>query len=288
MIRAEHPELGDVRLDTEASATLLFCDNETNPARIPGAPAVSAYPKDAHQRLRRPRRGGCGQPGAPWHQGRRASRARAGPRGQRVGPAAPVVPAAHLAGAAHPGLGDDFAHVLDERRREADAFYATLLPPSSSADEGLVMRQALAGLLWGKQYYEYDVHRWLADHGVNLWNAQDAPASVRNAPWFHLVARDVISMPDPWEYPWFAAWDLAFHTRTALAGRRRLRQAAGRVAARHALPAPERADPGLRVELLRRQPAGAPRGRRCMSTNARPRSAAPATASSCGGCSRAC
>ena len=71
------------------------------------------------------------------------------------------------------------------------------------------MRQALAGLLWSKQYYEYDVHRWLREHGVNPWDP-NAP-NVRNVPWFHMVAGDVMSMPDTWEYPWFAAWDLAFH-----------------------------------------------------------------------------
>ena len=73
------------------------------------------------------------------------------------------------------------------------------------------MRQALAGLLWGKQYYEYDVHRWLGEHGVNPWDPNVSSTSVRNAPWFHMIAQDVISMPDKWEYPWFAAWDLAFH-----------------------------------------------------------------------------
>ena len=71
------------------------------------------------------------------------------------------------------------------------------------------MRQALAGLLWGKQYYEYDVHRWLREHGVNPWDP-NAP-DIRNVGWFHMIAGDIISMPDKWEYPWFAAWDLAFH-----------------------------------------------------------------------------
>jgi hypothetical protein len=75
----------------------------------------------------------------------------------------------------------------------------------------MVMRQALAGLLWGKQYYEYDVHHWLREHGVNPWNPRANASSVRNVAWFHMLAGDVISMPDKWEYPWFAAWDLAFH-----------------------------------------------------------------------------
>ena len=173
---------------------------------------VVPVPEGCDQRVRRGRGPRCGQPGTSRHQGRRAPRPRARPGRERVDSPAAVGGAPGPVGAEHPGLGDDFAHVLDERRREADEFYATLVPPSASADQALVMRQALAGLLWGKQYYEYDVHRWLADHGVNPWNAQAAPAGVRNAPWFHMVARDVISMPDTWEYPWFAAWDLAFHT----------------------------------------------------------------------------
>ena len=106
-------------------------------------------------------------------------------------------------------LGGDFDRVLATRREEADRFYATVIPPALDADARSVMRQALAGLLWSKQYYEYDVHRWLREHGVNPWDP--TPAHLRNAAWFHMVAGDVISMPDKWEYPWFAAWDLAFH-----------------------------------------------------------------------------
>ena len=105
----------------------------------------------------------------------------------------------------------EFDAVMDARREEADAFYATVIPSTLGADGALVMRQALAGLLWSKQYYEYDVHRWLREHGVSPWDANAAPDAVRNVPWFHMVAGDVISMPDKWEYPWFAAWDLAFH-----------------------------------------------------------------------------
>ena len=99
--------------------------------------------------------------------------------------------------------------MIAARREEADEFYAKVIPPTLDADRALVMRQALAGLLWSKQYYEYDVHRWLREHGVNPWDP-NAP-NIRNLPWFHMVAGDVMSMPDTWEYPWFAAWDLAFH-----------------------------------------------------------------------------
>jgi hypothetical protein len=106
-------------------------------------------------------------------------------------------------------FGNGFDEVLALRRAEADEFYATLLPPGLGADERAVARQALAGMLWSKQFYAYDVERWLAEHGADPLGADPR---LRNSGWFHLVADDVISMPDTWEYPWFAAWDLAFHT----------------------------------------------------------------------------
>ena len=94
------------------------------------------------------------------------------------------------------------------RRKEADDFYGQVLPQHVSADEQLVMRQGLAGMLWSKQFYHYDLERWLSQRDV----PKDQEDSVRNSGWFHMLTKDVISMPDKWEYPWFAAWDLAFHT----------------------------------------------------------------------------
>jgi hypothetical protein len=102
-----------------------------------------------------------------------------------------------------------FDAVLAARREEADAFYATVIPEGSSEDRARIMRQSLAGMLWTKQYYGYDVHEWLRERGINPWSAE--AAAHRNGTWFHLAAGDIISMPDKWEYPWFAAWDLAFH-----------------------------------------------------------------------------
>ena len=96
-----------------------------------------------------------------------------------------------------------FDEVFDARLAEADAFYAGLAPSGASEDERNVMRQALAGMLWTKQYYEFDVGRWLAERG----NGE----GLRNAGWAHMRNHDVISMPDKWEYPWYAVWDLAFH-----------------------------------------------------------------------------
>jgi hypothetical protein len=107
-------------------------------------------------------------------------------------------------------LGTDFDRVVALRRGEADEFYAELTPPGTSADEAMVMRQAFGGLLWGKQFYYYDVSRWLDGDP-----AQPPPppgrAAGRNSRWRSFDAFDIMSMPDKWEYPWFAAWDLAFH-----------------------------------------------------------------------------
>ena len=96
------------------------------------------------------------------------------------------------------------------RRREADQFYASVIPASLDADAANVMRQALAGMLWSKQFYYYDVDRWLEERGSDPFKAK-RQAAPRNEHWHHVYNADVISMPDKWEYPWYAAWDLAFH-----------------------------------------------------------------------------
>ena len=98
---------------------------------------------------------------------------------------------------------NDFDQTVEQRRREASAFYQAITPTGVGEDEANVMRQALAGMLWSKQYFLFDVDKWIDEHGGR---------PPRNREWFHMIADDVISMPDKWEYPWFAAWDLAFHT----------------------------------------------------------------------------
>src|SRR5882762_5125928 len=106
---------------------------------------------------------------------------------------------------------DQFDEVFELRKREADEFFASVTPTSLSEDAGRVMRQAFAGLMWSKQYYHYVVEEWL--EGDPLMPAPPAQRwEGRNNEWFHLYNADVISMPDKWEYPWYAAWDLAFHT----------------------------------------------------------------------------
>ena len=99
-------------------------------------------------------------------------------------------------------FGAEFERCFEARQAEADAFYRAVSPAAFTEDEALVYRQALAGMLWSKQYYQYDVRQWMAERG-------SAP---RNADWSHMDNADIFSMPDKWEYPWYAAWDLAFHT----------------------------------------------------------------------------
>jgi hypothetical protein len=106
-------------------------------------------------------------------------------------------------------FGVGFDQIMKSRRQEADEFYATVIPSSLSPDAANVMRQALAGMLWSKQFYYYDVDRWLSERGSDPF--KPLRQSPRNAHWHHMQNADVISMPDKWEYPWYAAWDLAFH-----------------------------------------------------------------------------
>ena len=117
--------------------------------------------------------------------------------------------AASEAGSASP-FGSAFDETVTLRRQEADAFYESVVPPSASEDEARVMRQALAGMLWSKQYYHFNLDDWLSEHQANF--LRGGKKNIRNRAWFHMVNDSILSMPDKWEYPWYAAWDLAFHT----------------------------------------------------------------------------
>jgi len=185
----------------------LFCDNDTNLERLYGVPSPSRWPKDGindhvvsgADTVNPERRG---TKFAAWYRlnvdpGQTAQlRLRLRPEGS--GPDAATA------------LGADFTRVEAQRRDEADEFYAELTPPAASADEAAVMRQAFAGMLWNKQFYNYNVARWL-DGDASQPPPPTQRRNVRNARWRSFEAFDVMSMPDTWEYPWFAAWDLAFH-----------------------------------------------------------------------------
>ena len=205
-IAAEHAELGPRWLLVEGAPTLLFTENESNRERLWGEANATPYVKDAFHRWLV---GGETAAVNPAATGTKAAAVYAldVPAGGsasvrlRLVERAPDDAAARLA---------EVDAVIAQRRAEADAFYDALLPAGVSADERLVFRQALAGMLWSKQHYYFDLDRWLEEHGAHPLRAGGGRA-VRNRNWFHMVNDDVISMPDKWEYPWFAAWDLAFH-----------------------------------------------------------------------------
>jgi hypothetical protein len=218
VIAASHPDLGERLLLCDSTPALLFTENETNTERLFGSPNRTPYVKDGIDRYLV-----HGQRDAvnPAQQGTKASAhypLTVGAGESRVVRLrlADVAAGAAPAGAAPTGdgrgeaLGRGFDTVMEARRKEADEFYATVIPRSLDADAARVMRQALAGMLWSKQFYHYNVDRWLGEHGADPFKLIRR-AAPRNDHWHHMMNADVISMPDKWEYPWYAAWDLAFH-----------------------------------------------------------------------------
>jgi len=215
-IRADHVDLGTRWLVVEGDVPLLFTQNETNSERVFGTANPTPYVKDAFHAHVIGGRADAVNPAlagtkAAAHQ--RAIVPAGGSATVRLRLTA-LDPAGAEAAAAWPDgpFGATFATAMRARRREADAFYASITPPSVDPERARVMRQALAGMIWSKQHYHLDVDRWLEEHGVHPFSPGGRDGGVRNADWVHLFNDDVISMPDTWEYPWFAAWDLAFHT----------------------------------------------------------------------------
>jgi hypothetical protein len=205
-IRASHPELGDYILHIEGEAPLLFTENETNNARLFGGPNATPYVKDGiNDYVVNGRVNAIN----PQREGTKvASHARAVVDAGKCVVFRLRLSAAKYAAANAP-FDSGFDAAFEARAAEADAFYASITPPNAKEDPARVMRQALAGMLWSKQYYYFDVDMWLQEHGADPLHLSDAVG--RNASWFHMLNDQVISMPDKWEYPWFAAWDLAFH-----------------------------------------------------------------------------
>ncbi len=214
VVRAAAADLGEYHLYCEGDVPLLFTENETNTQRIFGVPGRSPYVKDGinnsiiH-----------GQEGAvnPEKTGTKAAphyQLTVNPGESRVVRLrlANVAPAdlAQTNGDSASPFGSPFEEVMRARRQEADDFYGAVIPASLNADQANVMRQALAGMLWSKQFYHYDVDKWLEERGSDPFKPTRKQAP-RNDHWHHMYNGDIISMPDKWEYPWYAAWDLAFH-----------------------------------------------------------------------------
>ena len=204
---ATHSLLGEFVLYCEGDVPLLFTENETNHERLFHSPNESAYVKD-----------GINDCVVQGSQGA-VNRARTGTKvaahwtGDIDAGQARVI-RLRLSKASSDQKGQPFGKPFDDifasRLREADEFYQTVTPPSVSGDAANVMRQALAGMLWSKQFFFFDGDNWLDEHKSNPLHT--GYRSARNSEWFHMLNKDIISMPDKWEYPWYAAWDLAFHT----------------------------------------------------------------------------
>jgi len=204
VIEASHHELGQYTLSCDGTPELLFTENESNAQHLWGQPNASPYVKDA------------------FHTSvTTGNRAAVNP--DRVGTKAAAnyvldVPAGgsqtmrlRLTGVPVRDAFKGFEQTVESRIQDADEFYRRITPQALNEDERRVHRQALAGMLWGKQYYYFDLEKWLSEHRSHPL-IEGAVPGVRNTEWFHMLNADVISMPDKWEYPWYAAWDLAFHT----------------------------------------------------------------------------
>ena len=194
--------LGPRHLYAAGDGRAMFTDNETNAERLYGSPNVSPYVKDAFHRHVVHGEDCVNADG----RGTKAAfhfRASVPARGSR----------AWELRLSNEQLQDplrDIGSIVEQRRREADEFYEAIHPARATADEKLVQRQALAGMLWTKQIYLFDVHQWLAGDNPNV-PPPESRNRIRNSHWKHLNSMRILSMPDKWEYPWFAAWDLAFH-----------------------------------------------------------------------------
>jgi len=209
-----HPLLGTYILHCDSEVPLLFTENETNHERLfPGHKNESPYVKDGINN--------CvvhGDQGAvnPEKQGTKVAahyRWVVAPgqsstvRLRLTGPAQVEKSGKNKTTAS--SFGTEFDKILTNRLQEADDFYRSVTPPSISQDAAKVMRQGLAGMLWSKQFFFFDGDNWLDEHSSNPLHT--GYRNSRNSEWYHMLNQDIISMPDKWEYPWYAAWDLAFH-----------------------------------------------------------------------------
>ncbi|MBW0167759.1 MAG: glucosidase [Vulcanococcus sp.] len=209
-IGALHPELGAFTLTCNGADELVFTDNETNTEFLFQQPNQSPYTKCGINRYVV-----HGETAAvnPAQQGTKASAI----YNLSIGAHASSTIKLRLTKGVVETRADladsDFDQVLDRRQQDCDDFYADAMPAELSAEQKLVFRQAMAGMLWSKQFYNYDISPWLQQRGIDPLGKKNNQ-SFRNQQWHHMNNCDVISMPDKWEYPWYAAWDLAFHTTT--------------------------------------------------------------------------
>ncbi len=205
VLRATHRRLAPHWLVCEPANEILFTENESNMERLFGVPNASPFVKDAFTEwVVNGRRDAVN----PEHVGTKAA-----PRYARVigaGETATIRLRLSSVDDLKAPLGDEFDVLFAQRKMEADEFYRRVTPFALPDDMRNVQRQAFAGMLWNKQYYHFLVHRWLDGDMAGPPPPEERKCG-RNHEWWHLATGDVLSMPDKWEYPWFAAWDTAFH-----------------------------------------------------------------------------
>ncbi len=201
-VQVSHERLSSPLLACEGADELLFTENETNEQRLFGCPNRSPYVKDAFHRALVDSEADAVNPQQEGTKSCAVYR-------RNIGAGASTTIKLRLGPASDTPFAD-FDDVFARRRSEADAYYAELQPTALSDDQRMIQRQAFAGMLWSKQYYHYNVTDWLVgDPAMPPPPAERLTG--RNRAWFHLRNHDVLSMPDAWEYPWYASWDLAFH-----------------------------------------------------------------------------
>ena len=207
VIAAYHTDLGERYLYCEGDAPLLFTENETNNERIFGTPNNSPYVKDAINNY-------VVEGKASGLNPAQAGTKSAAHYKLNVGAGKTATVRLRLSDVAPTAVVgnpfNSFASAIKTRQDEADQFYRKVTPSHVSEDEARVLRQSMAGMLWSKQFFYFDVDKWLTEHGNDPMKGNRRV--MRNVEWFHMVNQHIISMPDKWEYPWYAAWDLAFHT----------------------------------------------------------------------------
>jgi hypothetical protein len=203
-VLASHPTLGERVLYCEGAPELLFTENESNASRLWGQPNPSRFVKDAfHEFLVSGNREAVN----PSQVGTKA----AAHYEMEIPAGSSQVVKLRLSKKLPGDPFITFDEAFAGRLSEANEFYDRITPSSLTEDERRVHRQALAGMLWSKQYYYFDLDKWLEEHDAHPMTGTTHRA-MRNTEWFHMLNSDIISMPDKWEYPWYAAWDLAFHT----------------------------------------------------------------------------
>jgi hypothetical protein len=209
-LEAEHADLGRYRLDAEpvdgAAPDLLFTENETNVSRLYGVPNSQPYVKDAFHRVVVHGELDAVNPAAEGSKAAFRYRLVVPAGAERV----VRLRLRHVEQARGKSFGAGFEKAFRDRMAEADEFYAGRIPAGATDDERRVLRQGYAGLLWSKQFYHFVIQHWLEGDPAQPM-PPEGRLDGRNGDWPHLYNRDVISMPDKWEYPWYAAWDLAFH-----------------------------------------------------------------------------